>query len=233
MLEVDSISASYGDVQVLWDVSLTVEEGELVTLIGNNGAGKTTTLRNIMGWLTPTAGDVRFKGESIVETPVNKRANLGLTIAPEDEGVYPNMTVVDNLKLGAYGADKATKGERLDRTFDLFPRLAERKNQYASTLSGGERQMLNISIALMQDPDLILIDEPSIGLAPMLATELLEEIESINEQGTTVMLVEQNVNKALEIADRAYVIENGRVTNEGDADVIMNSDEIMKAYMGK
>ncbi|QLD84217.1 ABC transporter ATP-binding protein [Natronomonas halophila] len=233
MLEVESISSSYDDVQVLWDISLTVNEGELVTLIGNNGAGKTTTLRNIMGWLTPTSGDIRFQGESIVDTPVDERAELGLTIAPEDEGVYPDMTVLDNLLLGAYGVDDATKQERLDRTFDLFPRLEDRQGQYASTLSGGEQQMLNISIALMQDPDLILIDEPSIGLAPMLATELLEEIESINEQGTTVLLVEQNVNKALNIADRAYVIENGRISDEGDADTIMESDEIMKAYMGQ
>jgi len=233
MLEIDSISSSYDDVQVLWDVSLTVEEGELVTLIGNNGAGKTTTLRNVMGWLTPTDGDIRFQGESIVDTPVDERAELGLTIAPEDEGIYPDMTVIDNLLLGAYGADEATKQERLDRTFDLFPRLEKRQSQYASTLSGGEQQMLNISIALMRDPDLLLIDEPSIGLAPMLATELLEEIESINKQGTTVLLVEQNVNKALNIADRAYVIENGRITDEGDSDTIMESDEIMKAYMGQ
>lgn len=233
MLEVDSISSAYDDVQVLWDISLTVDEGELVTLIGNNGAGKTTTLRNIMGWLTPTSGDIRFQGQSIVDTPVDKRADLGLTIAPEDEGVYPDMTVLDNLLLGAYGADSETKQQRLSRIFELFPRLEDRQSQYASTLSGGERQMLNISIAMMQDPDLILIDEPSIGLAPMLATELLEEIESIKEQGTTVLLVEQNVNKALNIADRAYVIENGRITDEGDADTIMESDEIMKAYMGQ
>ncbi|MDS0476953.1 ABC transporter ATP-binding protein [Natrinema sp. 1APR25-10V2] len=233
MLKVDLISSSYDDVQVLWDVSLDVEEGELVTLIGNNGAGKTTTLRNIMGWLTPTEGDIQFKGRSIIGTPVDKRAELGLKIAPEDEGVFPDMSVIDNLKLGAYGASKDTKEDRLSRVFDLFPRLEERQGQYASTLSGGERQMLNISIALMQDPDLLLIDEPSIGLAPMLATELLEEIESINDQGTTIMLVEQNVNKALEIADRAYIIENGRITSEGDADTILNSDEIMKAYMGK
>lgn len=233
MLEVDSISSSYDDVQVLWDVSLNVEEGELVTLIGNNGAGKTTTLRNVMGWLTPTSGDITFKGESIIDTPVDERADLGLTIAPEDEGIYPDMTVLDNLLLGAYGADNATKQERLDRTLELFPRLEERQEQYANTLSGGEQQMLNISIALMRDPDLLLIDEPSIGLAPMLATELLEEIESVNDQGTTVMLVEQNVNKALSIADRAYVIENGRIVDEGDSDTIMESDEIMKAYMGK
>lgn len=233
MLEVDSISSSYDDVQVLWDISLRVDEGELVTLIGNNGAGKTTTLRNIMGWLTPTSGDIQFKGQSIVDTPVDKRAGLGLTIAPEDEGVYPDMTVLDNLLLGAYGADNDTKQTRLSSIFELFPRLEDRQSQYASTLSGGERQMLNISIAMMQDPDLILIDEPSIGLAPMLATELLEEIESIKDQGTTVLLVEQNVNKALNIADRAYVMENGRITDEGDADTIMESDEIMKAYMGQ
>ncbi|WP_276260537.1 ABC transporter ATP-binding protein [Haloglomus litoreum] len=232
MLEVDGISSSYDDVQVLWDVSLSVEEGELVTLIGNNGAGKTTTLRNIMGWLSPLSGDIQFKGQSIVDTPVDERAGLGLTIAPEDEGVYPDMSVIDNLRLGAYGADAETKTERLDRIFDLFPRLEERRSQYASTLSGGERQMLNISNALMGDPDLILIDEPSIGLAPMLATELLEEIAAINDQGTTVLLVEQNVNKALDIADRAYVLENGRISDEGEAAEIMNSDEIMKAYMG-
>jgi branched-chain amino acid transport system ATP-binding protein len=232
MLEVDSISAAYDGVQVLWDISLGVEQGELVSLIGNNGAGKTTTLRSIMGWLPPTGGDVRFKGESIVDEKVSDRADLGLTIAPEEEGVFPDMSVIDNLRLGAYGVDKDSRQERLERVYDLFLKLEKRTAQYADTLSGGERQMLNIASALMRDPDLLLIDEPSIGLAPMLAEELLDEIEAINEQGTTILLVEQNVNKALEISDRAYVIENGRIASEGDAATIMDSDEIKKAYLG-
>lgn len=232
MLEVDSISAGYDNVQVLWDISLEVEEGELVSLIGNNGAGKTTTLRSIMGWLTPTGGEVRFKGESIVNENVSDRAALGLTIAPEEEGIFPDMSVIDNLRLGAYGVDKGTRQERLERVYDLFPKLEERTAQYADTLSGGEQQMLNIASALMRDPDLLLIDEPSIGLAPMLAEDLLNEIKAINEQGTTILLVEQNVNKALDISDRAYIIENGRIESEGDAATIMDSDEIMKAYMG-
>lgn len=232
MLELDSVSAGYDNVQVLWDISLEVEEGELVSLIGNNGAGKTTTLRSIMGWLTPSGGDIRFKGESIVDVNVSDRADLGLTIAPEEEGVFPDMSVIDNLRLGAYGVDTDVRQERLERVYDLFPKLEERTTQYADTLSGGERQMLNIGSALMRDPDLLLIDEPSIGLAPMLADELLDEIEAINEQGTTVLLVEQNVNKALDISDRAYVIENGRITSEGEASSIMDSDEIRKAYMG-
>lgn len=232
MLEIDGISTGYGELQVLWDVSLTVEEGELVSLIGNNGAGKTTTLKTIMGWLEPYDGEIRFRGETITERSVTERANSGLTIAPEEEGIFPDMTVIDNLKLGAYGADAATRNERLERVYDLFPRLEERVDQYADTLSGGERRMLNIGSALMRDPELLLIDEPSLGLAPMLAQDIIEEIANISEQGTTVLLVEQSVNRALEISDRAYIIENGRIAAEGEADAIMDSDDVRKAYMG-
>lgn len=233
MLEVDDVSAGYEDIQVLWDISMSVEEGELVSLVGNNGAGKTTTLSTIIGWLSPYSGNIRFRGEDINELSVDKRAQLGVTIAPEDEGIFPDMTVLDNLKLGAYGVQQSTRRERMERVYDLFPRLEERTSQYADTLSGGERRMLNIGSALMRDPDLLLVDEPSLGLAPMLAKEIIEEIETISNQGTTVLLVEQNVVKALEVADRAYVIENGRITTEGDADSILDSDEIRKSYLGK
>lgn len=232
MLEVDDISAAYGDVQVLWDISLRVEEGELVSLVGNNGAGKTTTLKTIVGWLAPRTGDVRFKGESILDRDVEERSNLGITIAPEDEGVFPDMTVIDNLRLGAYGVDKDVRRSRLERVYDLFPRLEEREQQYADTLSGGERRMLNIGSALMSDPDMLLVDEPSLGLAPMLASDIIDEIARINEQGTTVLLVEQSVTQALEISDRAYVIENGNIATQGPAAEIMDSQDVREAYLG-
>ena len=232
MLEIDGVSAGYGDVQVLWDVSMRIEEGELVSLVGNNGAGKTTTLNTIVGWLTPREGDIRFRGESLIEHNVQSRSELGITIAPEDSGVFPDMTVIDNLRIGAYGVDADERRDRLERVYDLFPRLEERTQQYADTLSGGERRMLNIGSALMSDPDVLLVDEPSLGLAPMLASDIIDEIGRINDQGTTVLLVEQSVNQALEISDRAYVIENGRIATEGDADEIMESEDIREAYLG-
>lgn len=232
MLEIDGVSAGYGDVQVLWDVSMRIEEGELVSLVGNNGAGKTTTLNTIVGWLTPREGDIRFRGESLIEHDVQSRSELGITIAPEDSGVFPDMTVIDNLRIGAYGVDTDERRDRLERVYDLFPRLEERTQQYADTLSGGERRMLNIGSALMSDPDVLLVDEPSLGLAPMLASDIIDEIGRINDQGTTVLLVEQSVNQALEISDRAYVIENGRIATEGDADEIMESEDIREAYLG-
>jgi branched-chain amino acid transport system ATP-binding protein len=232
MLEIDELSAGYGDVQVLWDISLQVDEGELVSIVGNNGAGKTTTLKTIIGWLTPRSGDIRFQGESLLDYEVQERSDLGITIAPEDEGVFPDMTVIDNLRLGAYGVEKGERNERLERVYELFPRLEERAEQYADTLSGGERRMLNIGSALMSDPDMLLVDEPSLGLAPMLASDIIDEIERINEQGTTVLLVEQSVNQALEISDRAYVIENGRITTEGDADEMRESEDMREAYLG-
>lgn len=233
MLEIDSIQAGYEDVQVLWDVSLTVEEGELVSLVGNNGAGKTTTLSTVIGWIPLYSGDIRFNGDSIAGLSTSQRAQKGITIAPEEEGIFPDMTVIDNLRLGAYGTDKNAFEERLDRVFDLFPRLQERTDQYADTLSGGERRMLNIGSALMRDPDLLLIDEPSLGLAPQLADRIIDEVENINEQGTTVLLVEQNVSAAMNISDRAYIIENGEITTEGDADTLLDSEEIREAYMGQ
>lgn len=232
MLELENVSTGYGDVQVLWDVSLRVEEGELVSLVGNNGAGKTTTLRAIMGMLDVYSGDIRFRGESVTDVSVQDRADLGLTIAPEDDAVFPDMTVKGNLRVSAYGIDKKERNQRLNRVYDLFPRLEERTNQYADTLSGGERQMLNIGSALMRDPDMLLIDEPSLGLAPMLADDILEEIATIPDQGTTVLLVEQNVNKALSISDRAYVMEKGRINIEGKADEMMDNKAVRESYLG-
>lgn len=232
MLELENVSAGYGDVQVLWDISMRVDEGELVSLVGNNGAGKTTTLKTIVGWLAPRSGEIRYRGDSILEQSVQARSDLGITIAPEDSGVFPDMTVIDNLRLGAYGVDKNDRRDRLNRVYDLFPRLEERSQQYADTLSGGERRMLNIGSALMSDPDLLLVDEPSLGLAPMLASDIIDEIGRINEQGTTVLLVEQSVNQALEISDRAYVIENGRIATEGAAGEILESEDVREAYLG-
>ncbi|MFC7157688.1 ABC transporter ATP-binding protein [Halomarina halobia] len=232
MLELDNVSTGYDDVQVLWDVSLRVEVGELVSLLGNNGAGKTTTLGAIMGILPLFGGDVRFRGESITEVSVQDRSGLGLTIAPEDDAVFPDMTVKGNLRVSAYGVDKEERRRRLERVYDLFPRLQERTGQYADTLSGGERQMLNIGSALMRDPDMLLIDEPSLGLAPMLADDILSEIENISNQGMTVLLVEQNVNKALSISDRAYVMEKGQIRLEGRAKDLMNDEKVRESYLG-
>lgn len=232
MLEIDSIDTGYGGVQVLWDVSLKVNEGEIVALVGSNGAGKSTTLRATMGMLDLMDGDVRFRGESVTDVPIEERADLGLTIAPEDDAVFPDMTVKGNLRTSSYGVEKSERRERLDRVYDLFPRLEERENQYASTLSGGERQMLNIGSALMRNPDIILIDEPSLGLAPMLAEDILDEISNIRDQGTTVLLVEQNVNHALDIADRAYVIESGEIRLSGDAEELLENEEVRESYLG-
>lgn len=234
MLEIDGIDAAYDGVQVLWDVSLEVNEGEIVALIGNNGAGKTTTLRSVMGMdiVDLLDGDIRFRGDSIADTPIEDRADMGLTIAPEEDSVFPDMTVKGNLRVSAYGIGKAEREKRMQRVFDLFPRLGERTAQYADTLSGGERQMLNIGSALMRNPDIILIDEPSLGLAPMLAEDILDEISNIRDQGTTVLLVEQNVNKTLEIADRGYVLESGEIKLEGDADELMKDEKIQESYLG-
>lgn len=233
ILELDDVSAGYDEIQVLWDVNLEVAEGELVSVIGNNGAGKTTMMRTIIGWITPTSGQLIYKGDSMNDLETRQRSRQGITIAPEESGVFPDMTVIENLRLGAYGVASSVKSERLDRVYDLFPRLEERVSQKAGTLSGGERKMLNIGSALMSDPELLLIDEPSLGLAPMLADELLDEIGRINDQGTTILLVEQSVNKALALSDRTYVLENGRIVADGKSEEMRDQEDIREAYLGK
>ena len=231
ILEVDSIDVAYGAVQVIWDVSLSVEEGETVALLGANGAGKTTVLKTICGPLVPTAGDVRFRGESIAALPQDEVVPLGVTHVPEGREIFHDSTVKENLALGAY-ARREGMAERRERVYDIFPRLEERAGQRAGTLSGGEQQMLAIGRGLMSDPDLVLLDEASLGLAPVLVDDVFDAIESINDEGTTVLLVEQDVHNALRIADRGYVLESGRLSVSGSADELAEDDRVAASYLG-
>ncbi|MFB6270084.1 MAG: ABC transporter ATP-binding protein [Halobacterium sp.] len=231
MLEVDGIDVSYGDIQVIWDVSFSVGEGETVALLGANGAGKTTILKTICGPLSPGAGTVSFKGESIGHLDQDEVVPKGVTHIPEGREIFTDSTVKENLRLGAY-TNAEGMDEQFERVYDVFPRLEERKGQKAGTLSGGEQQMLAIGRGLMSDPDLILLDEASLGLAPVLVEDVFEAIERINEEGTTVLLVEQDVNNALRIADRGYVLESGRVTLSGDAEDLAEDEGVAASYLG-
>ena len=234
LLELDDIAVHYGHVAALKGVSLTVEEGEVVTLIGANGAGKTTTLSAISGLVTPTAGTVRLDGEDLAGIAAHQRVKLGICQAPEGRHVFPGMTVMENLEMGAYArrAKRADLRPDLDRVFDLFPRLAERREQPGGTLSGGEQQMLAIGRALMARPRLLLLDEPSMGLAPKLVTQIFEIVTEINDQGTTVLLVEQNAAQALHRAHRAYVMEAGRIVRSADAASLLDDESVKAAYLG-
>lgn len=231
MLEVQGLNTFYGKIQVLWDVSLQVQEGEIVAIVGSNGAGKTTLLNSILGLVRPTSGSVTFLGRRIDGLPSHAIAEQGISIVPEGGRVFPDMNVRENLEMGAYHAWER-RGEALEYVYQLFPRLKERERQLARTLSGGERQMLAIARALMSRPRLCLFDEPSYGLAPLIVREIFEIVQKIREQGVTVLLVEQNVRRALEIADRAYVLENGRICMEGECEELLESDHIRKAYLG-
>ncbi len=233
MLAIDNIDVFYGAIHALKGVSLTVNEGEIVTLIGANGAGKSTTLRTISGLLAPKTGSVKFLGKDIAGMKAHKVVAEGISQVPEGRRIFAEMTVMENLDLGAF-IRKDKEGIEKDRkmVFDRFPRLLERKDQLAGTLSGGEQQMLAMGRALMSRPKLLLLDEPSMGLAPLLIREIFEIIEDINRTGTTVLLVEQNANMALSIANRAYVLETGRITLTGDAKELAASDEVRKAYLG-
>lgn len=233
MLKVDRINVYYGNIQALKGVSLTVDEGKIVTLIGANGAGKTTLLNTISGLLRPKSGGIEYLGESITRTPAQKIVKAGISHVPEGRRVFANMTVLENLELGAFlRNDRAGIQKDMDMVFELFPRLNERKKQMAGTLSGGEQQMLAIGRALMAKPKLLLLDEPSMGLAPLLVKQIFNIIEKINEEGTTILLVEQNANMALSIAHHAYVIETGKVVISGDAKELQSSDQIREAYLG-
>ena len=233
MLEVQGIDAGYKDLQALWDISLRVSEGELVALVGPNGAGKTTTLKVISGLIRPTAGNVSLDGRSLTKEPPHKIVDLGISQVLEGGRVFTGLTVLENLELGSFGAKaRKAKDENLERVFALFPRLKERERQRAGTLSGGERQMLAIGRALMSKPRLLMLDEPSFGLAPILVEQIFDMIAEINRQGVTVLLVEQNVRVALELTQRAYVIENGRVVGEGSGDSLLSFDSIRAAYLG-
>jgi len=233
MLEVQGVNAGYKDLQALWDVSLRVNEGELVALVGPNGAGKTTTLKVISGLIKPTAGEVLLDGLSLTKEPPHRIVDWGISQVLEGGRVFTELTVLENLELGSFGAKaRKAKDENLERVFDLFPRLQERQRQRAGTLSGGERQMLAIGRAMMSAPRLLMLDEPSFGLAPILVEQIFNMITEINRQGVTVLLVEQNVRAALELTQRAYVIENGRVVGEGSGDSLLSFESIRAAYLG-
>ena len=234
MLKVNDINAFYGDLQALWGVSLQVDEGELVALVGPNGAGKTTTLKVITGLLKLAAGSVNFLDNNISKESVHKIVELGISQVPEGGRVFAGMSVLENLELGAFVPEaRQFKDDSLGRVFKIFPRLEERQTQLAGTLSGGERQMLAIGRALMSKPKLLILDEPSFGLAPILVQQMFEMIEEINKQGVTVLLVEQNVRAACELAQRAYVIENGRIVGEGKGDELLSFEAIRSAYLGE
>lgn len=233
MLEVKDLEVYYGMIQAIKGVSFEVNEGEVVSLIGANGAGKTTILHTVSGLLAPKKGSVVFEGKDITKIPAHKIVSLGMAHVPEGRRVFAQLSVYQNLKMGAYTrSDKNEIEETLEKVYKRFPRLEERKNQMAGTLSGGEQQMLAMGRALMSHPRIILMDEPSMGLSPILVNEIFEIIKSVSASGTTVLLVEQNAKKALSIADRAYVLETGKIVMAGDAKELMNDDSIKKAYLG-
>jgi branched-chain amino acid transport system ATP-binding protein len=233
MLEVDGLSAGYGKVQVLWDFCLKVDEGEFVALVGANGAGKTTLLKTISGVMRPWSGTVSFLGKRIDTVHANDIVNLGLSHIPESRKLFTDMTVRDNLEMGAYPRRSwRRRQENLKWIYGLFPRLEERSKQLARTLSGGEQQMLAMGRGLMSKPQMVLVDEPSNGLAPLVVSEVFEILKSLHKEGITILLVEQNVRQTLNIADRAYVLENGRLALEGACSFLRETDHVRKAYLG-
>jgi branched-chain amino acid transport system ATP-binding protein len=233
MLEVNNLSTFYGQVQVLWDISIKVNEAEIMALVGANGAGKTTLLNTISGVLRPASGTVSFLGQRIDGLAPHTIVEMGLSHVPEGRRLFVDMSVRENLEMGAY-TPRAWKNrqETIGQVYELFPRLKEREGQLARTLSGGEQQMLAMGRGLMSRPKMCIIDEPSNGLAPRLVTEVFGIVKSLRDQGITILLVEQNVKQTLEVADRAYVLENGRLTLEGSCDELLKSDHIRKAYLG-
>jgi branched-chain amino acid transport system ATP-binding protein len=234
MLTLDKINVFYGAIHALRDVSLTVNAGEVVTLIGSNGAGKSTTLRAITGLLTPRSGRILFEGENVAGVPAHRLVARGISMAPEGRGIFANLTVLENLEMGAYLVhDRSRLRDGLDRGFAMFPRLRERAAQRAGTLSGGEQQMLAIARALMSQPKLLLLDEPSLGLAPLVCRTIFATIDAIKAAGTTVLLVEQNANAALKHSDRGYVLETGAITFEGKASIIAGDPRVREAYLGE
>jgi branched-chain amino acid transport system ATP-binding protein len=232
LLELDEVHTFYGNIEALKGISITVDEGEIVTLIGSNGAGKSTTLRSISGLTPPAQGSIRFNGEEITETPPQDIVRLGISQSPEGRHCFQRMSVRENLDLGAYlRRDDRVTGD-LDRVFELFPRLKERERQKAGTMSGGEQQMLAIGRALMADPKLLLLDEPSMGIAPILVERIYETIAEINRQGTTILLVEQNANFALGVSKRGYVLETGAIALGDESAALRDNPEVQRAYLG-
>lgn len=231
LLEVNGIDVAYGNVQVIWDVTFSVAEGETVALLGANGAGKTTILKTICGPLSTTAGDIQFNGESIADLDQDEVVPMGVTHIPEGREIFQDSTVRENLALGAY-TNRDGMADRFEQVYNIFPRLEERQTQRAGTLSGGEQQMLAIGRGLMSDPDLVLLDEASLGLAPVLVDDMFDAIERINENGTTVLIVEQDIHNALRVADRGYVLESGRISLDGDAAELAADDRVAASYLG-
>ena len=233
LLEIKGLEASYGELKVLWGINLEVSKGEIAALVGPNGAGKTTLLRTIVGIVKEDRGDIIFEGRRINDLPPYERVKLGISLVPEGGELFPYMTVQENLDIGAYLPEGRRKyHENLEFVFTLFPRLKERRNQLAGTLSGGERQMLAIGRALMSSPKILMFDEPSLGLAPNLALNVLKTVQELNKEGYTILLVEQNVRLALKISSRGYVIENGRIVLEGSSEELLNNPHVKKAYLG-
>jgi branched-chain amino acid transport system ATP-binding protein len=233
LLELRNLKVRYGRIEAIHDMSITVDKGEVVSLIGANGAGKTTTMRTISGLLTPSAGSIVFDGEDITKLAAHKRVSLGISQAPEGRGVFPGMTVAENLDMGTFGRrDRSGVATDLERVYTLFPRLKERRTQVGGTMSGGEQQMLAIGRSLMSSPRLLLLDEPSMGLAPQFIRQIFTIIGEIAQQGTTILLVEQNANQALARSDRAYVLETGSITKTGPGRELMADPAIKEAYLG-
>jgi branched-chain amino acid transport system ATP-binding protein len=234
MLELKSVSSGYGAIEALKSINLRIDKGEIVTLIGANGAGKSTTLRSITGLVPLTSGEVVFEGEKLNGTPTHAITAKGISMVPEGRAIFANLTVMENLEMGAYlQKDKAKNAAGLERVFTLFPRLKERRKQLGGTLSGGEQQMLAIGRALMARPRLLLLDEPSLGLAPLLVHTIFEAIDAINREGTTVLLVEQNANAALKHSHRAYVLETGTIVMEGSSSQLAADPRVKEAYLGE
>ncbi len=233
LLEVKGLEVYYGVIQALKGIDFEVNEGEIVTLIGANGAGKTTTMQSVIGLIPPKAGTVSFEGNEITHLPCHKIVSLGMSQVPEGRRIFQELTVYQNLLMGAYiQKDKRSIKEDIEKIYARFPRLEERKNQIAGTLSGGEQQMLAMGRALMSRPKLLMLDEPSMGLSPLLVDEVFTIIKDLNKEGTTVLLVEQNAGKSLAISDRAYVLENGKIVLSGTGEELLQSEEVKKAYLG-
>jgi len=234
MLELKGVSSGYGAIEALKSINIRIDKGEIVTLIGANGAGKSTTLRSITGLVTPTRGDVTFEGSRLNGKPTHEITALGISMVPEGRAIFSNLTVLENLEMGAYlQKDKARNAATFERVFGLFPRLKERRKQSGGTLSGGEQQMLAIGRALMAHPRLLLLDEPSLGLAPLLVHTIFGAIDAINKEGTTILLVEQNANAALRHSHRAYVLETGTIVMEGPSQQVAADPRVKEAYLGE
>ena len=232
LLELNGISVSYGSIKALHDISFSVEDGEIVTLIGANGAGKTTTMKTIMGLLSPSSGNISFSGVDITSWSTKKRVQNGIVLSPEGRQIFPGFSVATNLEMGGFLRKEEENNETLRTVYELFPILEKRKTQLAGTLSGGEQQMLAVGRALMSKPRLLLLDEPSMGLAPLLVKQILDLIERIKTMGVTILLVEQNARAALRISDRVYVLQTGNVVLSGAASDLLNSDSVKQAYLG-